>query len=175
MGDHFVRIFILYTLFPVVIFTSFFIFPYFSIKMVNDDICCHNFSSFLPRIICVAVMVRGICDCYFSDTKLHGSQRNYCCIKVRKSTVFHLNFSRTILRGFYRLFHQSSNFWTSFMISVQSPCLCSRCWGGKSDSWSPIAGLLHLFPPLCYHLFPFLSFDWSLSFCFILLDTENRF
>lgn len=40
---------------------------------------------------------------------------------------------------------------------------------------SPLAGLIHLFPPLHYHLFPLLSFDWSLSFCFILLDTENRF
>jgi hypothetical protein len=38
------------------------------------------------------------------------------------------------------------------MISVQSPCLCSRCGGGKSVSWSPIAGLLHLFPPPCHHL-----------------------
>jgi hypothetical protein len=33
-----------------------------------------------------------------------------------------------------------------------SPYLCLRCRGGKFVSWSLIAGLLHLFPPLFYCL-----------------------
>jgi len=140
--------------FSICHFYFFFISPYFSFKTVNDDICCHNFSSLLPRIICVAIMVCGICDYYFSDTKLHGSQKNYHCIKVRESTVslpfeFLQNHLERVLPSFSS---KSSNLWASFMISLQSPCLCSRFRGGKSVSWNPIAGLIHLFPFLRYHL-----------------------